>query len=47
MITGQLLVSTAEGGTSALVEDLVVAESHRGRGVGAGLLAEIERWAVV
>ncbi len=45
MVTGQLLVSTAEGGTSALVEDLVVAESHRGRGVGAGLLAEIERWA--
>lgn len=44
MVTGQLLLSTAEGGLSLLLEDLVVAKSHQGRGVGALLLAEAERW---
>ncbi|MEK6200871.1 MAG: GNAT family N-acetyltransferase, partial [Desulfobulbaceae bacterium] len=34
MCTGQLLVSTAEGGLSLLVEDVVVDEQWRGRGVG-------------
>lgn len=45
MVTGQILVSTAEGGLAALVEDLVVARSHRGTGVGARLLADLEGWA--
>lgn len=44
MVTGQLLLSTAEGGLSLLLEDLVVAKSHRGRGVGSLLLAEVEKW---
>src|SRR5512135_298498 len=34
MCSGQLVISTAEGGPSLLVEDVVVHESFRGRGVG-------------
>jgi len=45
MVTGQMVVSTAEGGPSVLVEDMVVAASHRGRGLGAKLMAALERWA--
>lgn len=42
MCTLQPLISTAEGGKVGLVEDLVVAESHRKAGVGRQLLKEIE-----
>lgn len=42
MCTLQPLISTAEGGKVGLVEDLVVAESHRKAGVGRMLLKEIE-----
>jgi GNAT superfamily N-acetyltransferase len=45
MVTAQLVVSTAEGGLSALVEDMVVEAAVRGRGVGRALLAAIEAWA--
>ncbi len=45
MVTAQLVVSTAEGALSALVEDMIVDAAHRGRGVGAALLRDIERWA--
>lgn len=45
MCSAQLLVSTAEGGWKALVEDLVVAEAFRGRGVGERLLAAAREWA--
>ncbi|SCY66903.1 GNAT family N-acetyltransferase [Desulfoluna spongiiphila] len=45
MCSAQCLVSTAEGGLSALVEDLVVAEDHRGKGLGAMLLSSVEIWA--
>ncbi|MBF0482109.1 MAG: GNAT family N-acetyltransferase [Desulfovibrionaceae bacterium] len=45
MVTGQALVSTAEGGLSVLVEDMVVAAAHRGRGLGGRLMAAMERWA--
>jgi GNAT superfamily N-acetyltransferase len=34
-------VSTAEGGTAALFEDLVVLPTHRGRGIGTALAAFI------
>lgn len=44
MVTGQLMVSTAEGGLSLLLEDLVVDKGWRGKGVGARLLAEVEKW---
>jgi GNAT superfamily N-acetyltransferase len=45
MITGQLVVSTAEGGGSVLVEDLVVCVPARRRGVGRRLLRAVEVWA--
>lgn len=47
MCTGQLLVSTAEGGLSLLVEDVVVQEQWRGRGVGRLLVKAISDWARV
>jgi GNAT superfamily N-acetyltransferase len=45
MCTGQRMISTAEGGYSLLVEDVVVSERWRGRGVGAELLKGLEQWA--
>jgi GNAT superfamily N-acetyltransferase len=45
MVTGQLVVSTAEGGGSVLVEDMVVIDSERRRGVGRSLLRAVEAWA--
>ncbi len=45
MCTGQLAVSTAEGGPSVTVEDVVVGEGWRGRGVGRLLLKAVGRWA--
>lgn len=46
MCTAQLLVSTAEGGLKALIEDVAVAEACRGQGIGTKLLAALEQWAV-
>jgi len=46
MCTAQLLVSTAEGGIAALVEDLVVDDTYRGKGIGKDLLFAIEEWAI-
>jgi GNAT superfamily N-acetyltransferase len=45
MVTVQLVVSTAEGGLSALLEDLVVTAAARGAGIGRLLLAAAEGWA--
>ncbi len=45
MCTAQVLVSTAEGGAVALVEDVVVAADRRGRGIGRQLLEALEGWA--
>ncbi len=45
MVTAQLVVSTAEGALSALVEDMIVDATHRGRGIGAALLRDVEGWA--
>ena len=45
MCTAQLLVSTAEGALSALVEDLVVTAGMRGRGIGKRVLKAVETWA--
>lgn len=45
MCTAQLLVSTAEGGYVALIEDVVVSKEHRGEGIGSDLLLAVERWA--
>jgi GNAT superfamily N-acetyltransferase len=45
MVTGQLVVSTAEGGLSAWVEDMIVERGARGGGVGRALLDALESWA--
>ncbi len=44
MVTGQVVVSTAEGGVSLLVEDLIVDVSRRRCGVGSALLHAIGAW---
>lgn len=46
MCTAQILVSTAEGGLVALIEDLVVEDSCRGQGIGKELLLSMEGWAI-
>jgi GNAT superfamily N-acetyltransferase len=44
MVTVQLVVSTAEGGPSGLLEDLVVCEEHRNAGIGTLLLEAAVQW---
>lgn len=46
MCSGQLMISTAEGGFKVIVEDVVVKEDKRGLGIGSALLSEIQKWAV-
>jgi GNAT superfamily N-acetyltransferase len=45
MCTGQLVVSTAQGGPSVLVEDMVIQPAHRGKGFGRFLLDAMTSWA--
>ena len=45
MCTGQLVISTAEGGPAVWVEDMVVDPAHRGRGIGRSLLQAMMAWA--
>jgi len=45
MATAQLVISTAEGAPSAVVEDVVIEAAERGRGAGRALLEAIEAWA--
>ncbi len=45
MCSGQLLISTAEGGPSALVEDVVVLPDWQGKGLGCRLLTAVSEWA--
>lgn len=45
MVTAQLVISTAEGAYSAWVEDVVIDNAQRGRGIGKQLLKAIEEWA--
>jgi GNAT superfamily N-acetyltransferase len=45
MATAQLVISTAEGAPSAVVEDVVIEPAERGRGAGRALLEAIEAWA--
>jgi ribosomal protein S18 acetylase RimI-like enzyme len=44
MCSGQLTVSTAEGGPALLVEDVIVHEDYREQGVGKRLMQEIAEW---
>ena len=45
MASAQLVVSTAEGGPSAWIEDVLVAEPWRTQGIGASLLSALLGWA--
>ena len=45
MVTGQLVVSTASGGYSVLLEDLFVDADFRLGGVGKALLKNLVTWA--
>jgi GNAT superfamily N-acetyltransferase len=45
MCSAQMLISTAEGGRSALVEDLVVKTARQSGNIGSQLLQAIESWA--
>ena len=45
MCSGQLTISTAEGGAALLVEDVVVDASLRGQGVGRRLMEGLGAWA--
>lgn len=44
MCAGQVFPSSAEGGLVLLVEDFVVTESERGRGLGKKLIRAVEAW---
>lgn len=46
MCTAQILVSTAEGGPVAVIEDVVVDKDNRRKGIGRELLLAIENWAI-
>ncbi len=45
MLSLQLVVSTAEGGYSAWVEDVIVHPRYRRYGIGTALLGAAEAWA--
>ena len=45
MCTAQLLISTAEGGLSALVEDVVLLPAWQRQGTGRRLMEAISAWA--
>ena len=45
MATIQTLISTAEGGPAGVIEDLVVSESYRGRGIGQAIMNHLVSWA--
>ena len=45
MCSGQITISTAEGGPALLVEDLIVLKAWQSQGVGKQLMNEIEKWA--
>lgn len=45
MCSAQVVNSTAMGGPAALIEDVVVRQDRRGRGIGRQLMDAVERWA--
>lgn len=44
MATAQLVISTAEGGLSLLVEDFAVAPACQNKGFGSALLTALAKW---
>ena len=47
MCTAQTRISTARGGITAVVEDMVVHKDQRGKGIGSQLLMAVEEWAAL
>jgi len=45
MVSAQLVISTAEGASSAWVEDMVIDATYRGQGIGKQLLENVGVWA--
>jgi len=46
MVTAQTVVSTAEGGESVWIEDVMVREAFRRRGIGRKLVQAVEQWCL-
>ena len=44
MASAQLVISTAEGGPSLLIEDLVVTPEKQHQGIGSALLVALDEW---
>lgn len=44
MASAQLVISTAEGGPSLLIEDLVVVPTHQNQRLGTSLLIALDEW---
>jgi len=44
MVAAQVVVSTAEGSNSALIEDMVIRQDYRRRGIGSRLLYAMAAW---
>lgn len=45
MCCGQTVISTAEGGLALLVEDVVVRQEMRGKGIGYKMMRTLAAWA--
>jgi len=45
MVTAQLVISTAQGASSAWIEDMIVDATYRGHGIGKQLLQQALDWA--
>lgn len=45
MCSAQVAISTAMGGYSVWVEDVVIASSCRGKGIGKSMLEKLKEWA--
>ncbi|OHD80958.1 MAG: GNAT family N-acetyltransferase [Spirochaetes bacterium RIFOXYB1_FULL_32_8] len=46
MVSCQMTISTAEGGYSGLVEDMVIENGYRGKGIGTLLIQKIVEWCL-
>ncbi|NPV00517.1 MAG: GNAT family N-acetyltransferase [Brevinematales bacterium] len=44
MCSGQMSVSTVEGGWSLWIEDMIVSKEFRGKGIGTVLIGAVEKW---